>query len=114
MPLTDDQISQESNKTVEDSTNVSTLGNAIRQYSDNGLNSQRERWTIVSTVIDEATLLTVEATLTSVGGGKDLLTWTPRDGSTVSKNWVVVGGTRSIEVLSGHQYRIQFTIEEEH
>ena len=112
MPLPE-KITQDSVQSSESNTLTSTLGNNIRQYADNGLNARRDQWAIQYGVLSKAELNTILNVLELVGGGKDYITWTALT-STVNKKWIVVNGAYSIDVIGGDQFRLTFTLEEDH
>ena len=112
MPLPN-RISQDSKPGVIYNTLKSELGDNVRQYTENGLNSERATWTIVYNYLTKAELNTVLAALKLVKHGKDQLSWQSFF-DTSTKLWTVTADGYTITIISSDVFNISFNMEEEH
>lgn len=108
-----DEITQNSKPTVVHNTLKSELGDNVRQYTANGLNSRREKWNIETTYLTRARFDVWTNMLDAVGSGVDYINWKP-PGDSSTKKWTVTDAGYTIGVYGDDIYQITFSIEQEH
>lgn len=104
-----DKIAFASDVTIKDDVNIVAFGDGYEQRAANGLNDQREEWTIVYNPLSKTELDAALATFKTVGA-VGLLSWTsPLDG--IAKKYVVVKDSRKVQKVSD-KWRITLALRQ--
>jgi phage-related protein len=94
---------------IKDDVSIVAFGDGYQQRMENGLNAQREDWSIIYPALSLAELQTALTTLKAAGAVNAMIWTSPLDG--LEKKYVVVKDSRRVQKI-GIKWRLTLSLQQ--